>query len=154
MTTTRQKTAVTLLAGLAIGGILTGCSAAESVAEAEEIAPDSSTTETAETPAADTATSTYADGTYTESGRYQTPNGTETVEVTITLASDVVTAVTVTGDATSRDSQQYQSQFISGISSVVVGKDIDEISVTKVAGSSLTSSGFTAAIDAIKADAS
>ena len=36
---------------------------------------------------------------------------------------------------------------------VVVGQDIDEISVSRVAGSSLTSGGFNRAIEEIKAEA-
>src|SRR6478735_1599913 len=67
---------------------------------------------------------------------------------------DVVTAVDVTGSATSGNSKQYQSAFISGISAEVVGKDIDSLDVSKVAGSSLTSGGFNAALDTIRSDAS
>jgi hypothetical protein len=36
---------------------------------------------------------------------------------------------------------------------VVVGQDIDQISVSRVAGSSLTSGGFNQAIDTIKSEA-
>jgi hypothetical protein len=43
--------------------------------------------------------------------------------------------------------------FIGGIADEVVGKDIDEISVSRVAGSSLTSGGFNDAIEQIKAEA-
>ena len=58
-----------------------------------------------------------------------------------------------TGDPQKRESEQYQGEFIGGIADVVVGEDIDEISVSRVAGSSLTSGGFNEAIEAIKADA-
>ena len=37
--------------------------------------------------------------------------------------------------------------------SLIVGKDIDEVSLDKVAGSSLTSGGFNAAVESIKSDA-
>ncbi|MBM3715410.1 MAG: FMN-binding protein [Actinobacteria bacterium] len=95
----------------------------------------------------------YADGTYSASGQYATPESVETIEVTLTLADDVITDVEVTGDPQARESQEYQSRFIGGIADEVVGKSIDDISVTRVAGSSLTSGGFTQAVDAIKADA-
>ena len=36
---------------------------------------------------------------------------------------------------------------------MVVGKNIDEVAITKVAGSSLTPKGFTDALEKIKADA-
>ncbi|WP_169581193.1 MULTISPECIES: hypothetical protein [Microbacterium] len=95
----------------------------------------------------------YADGTYTADGSYNTPESVETITVTVTLESDVVTAVEVTGDPQKSESEQYQGQFIGGISDVVVGQDIDDISVSRVAGSSLTSGGFNQAIEAIKAEA-
>jgi len=95
----------------------------------------------------------FADGTYTAEGSYQTPQTVETVKVTVTLEDDVVTAVEVVGDPQVRESQQYQSFFIGGIADEVVGKRIDELSVSRVAGSSLTSGGFSRAIEQIKADA-
>lgn len=95
----------------------------------------------------------YKDGTYTADGSYSTPESVEKISVTVTLADDVITNVEVTGTPTKRESEQYQGQFIGGISSEVVGKKIDEISVSRVAGSSLTSGGFNKAIDEIKAEA-
>ena len=95
----------------------------------------------------------YADGTYTESGDYTAPSGPESVEVTVTLADNVITDVEVVGSATDPQAKLHQSQFIDGIPGLVVGKNIDEISVDKVGGSSLTSGGFNDAIAAIKADA-
>ncbi|MDJ0334245.1 hypothetical protein QMG83_03295 [Salinibacterium sp. G-O1] len=130
---------VAVFAGLSLAGALAGCSATDG-SNAAEIDPSSG----------DIA---YTDGTYTESGNYQSPNGTETVDVTVVLADDIVTAVVVVGHGESHDSQRYQGEFIRGIAAEVVGKDIDSLAVSKVAGSSLTSGGFNAAIDAIKADA-
>ena len=113
---------------------------------------ESSSTSTARTTAA--STGKYADGTYTASGSYQTPETVETISVTLTLDNDVITEVNVIGDPQARETQQYQGQFIGGISDVVVGKNIDEISVSRVAGSSLTSKGFNSAVDKIKSEAS
>ncbi|MDF2919013.1 FMN-binding protein [Microbacterium sp. NPDC006705] len=96
---------------------------------------------------------TYTDGTYTAEGTYQTPEGPETITVELTIASDAVTAVEVTGEPTRRESKQYQSQFIGGISDAVVGKSLDEVKVDRVAGSSLTSGGFNAAVEEIRTDA-
>ncbi|GAB3602389.1 FMN-binding protein [Microbacterium aureliae] len=103
--------------------------------------------------AAAETTGPYADGTYTAEGSYATPETVETISVTVTLESDVVTAVEVTGDPQRPESEQYQGRFIGGISDEVVGRDLDEIAVTRVAGSSLTSGGFMQALEAIKADA-
>jgi uncharacterized protein with FMN-binding domain len=96
---------------------------------------------------------TYADGTYTAEGTYQTPESVETISVTVTLEDDVITDVQVSGNPQARESQDYQSQFIGGIADAVVGKDIDQISVSRVAGSSLTSGGFNDAIRTIKSEA-
>lgn len=101
----------------------------------------------------DTASGTYADGTYTAEGSYATPESVETISVTLTLEGGVVTAVEVTGEPTRSESEQYQGQFIGGISDEVVGKDIADLSVSRVAGSSLTSGGFNEAVDAIRAEA-
>ena len=68
-------------------------------------------------------------------------------------ADNVITEVEVVGDATDGQAKLHQGEFADGIADVVVGKNIDEISVDKVGGSSLTSGGFNAAVDAIKADA-
>jgi uncharacterized protein with FMN-binding domain len=108
--------------------------------------------------AAESATGTsdvaYTDGSYTADGDYVAPSGQESITVELTLEDDVVTAVTVTPHATGGTRQAgFQQQFAGGIASEVVGKDIDELKVSRVAGSSLTSSGFNAALDDIKRQA-
>ena len=142
------------VAGLAGILVFAGCSAETDASEETPAAAtsESSSTSTAQTTAA--STGKYADGTYTASGSYQTPETVETISVTLTLDNDVITEVNVIGDPQARETQQYQGQFIGGISDVVVGKDIDEISVSRVAGSSLTSKGFNSAVDKIKSEAS
>jgi hypothetical protein len=94
-----------------------------------------------------------ATGTWTATGDYQTPGGQESVTVTLTAKAGTVTAVKVTGSGGSPNSQQYQSQFISGISGEVVGKPLATLDVGAVSGSSLTGQGFDAAVDTIRADA-
>ena len=95
----------------------------------------------------------YTDGTYSATGTYESPGGTESVEVQLTLAKNLVTAVTVTPQAKDASGQIYQGMFAQGISAVVVGKDLNTLQVAKVSGSSLTSSGFTDALAKIKAEA-
>lgn len=95
----------------------------------------------------------YTDGSYTETGEYTAPSGREAIEVTVTLADNVVTEVSAVGDATDPQAKLYQRKFSDGVADLVVGKNIDELSVDKVGGSSLTSDGFNDAIAAIKADA-
>lgn len=132
---------------------LAGCSAASTTTSANTGTAGGSSSTPAEGSAGGSSAGTYADGTYSAEGSYSTPESVETVSVTVTVADNVVTAVTVTGDPQARESQQYQSQFIGGISNEVVGKKLDQISVSRVAGSSLTSGGFMQALEKIKSEA-
>jgi hypothetical protein len=79
--------------------------------------------------------------------------GTESVEVSVTLAGDVVTAATFKGEATNPGSVKNQEKFATGYTSLVVGKKIDEISLTVVNGSSLTPVGFMDALAKVKTEA-
>jgi uncharacterized protein with FMN-binding domain len=150
-----RRATVAAFAGLAAVTTLAGC-AADAV-EAEVPAPTTETTETAPTTESSappaSSDSVYADGTYTADGDYQSPNGAESVTVTVTIADDIVTAIEVDGHAMSGNSLQFQTQFASGIAAKVVGVALEDVSVSRVAGSSLTSGGFNAAIDAIQAEA-
>jgi hypothetical protein len=167
----QKKLALATMTGVSISVALAGCAteSGASSADAETVAPSTSATSapSATSSAGSSATSsatadaggsstgsTYTDGDYEATGNYISPNGKEEVDVSVTLSGDVITAVTVTPEATNPTAIQYQTQFADGIAEVVVGKDIDEIDVSRVAGSSLTSGGFNEAIEAIKADAS
>lgn len=103
--------------------------------------------------AADATASTYQDGTYSATGTYTSPGGTEEVTITLTIADDVITAATAEGGATKPPSSQYQSEFVNNFAALIIGQDIDDVSLDKVAGSSLTSGGFNAAVETIKTDA-
>ena len=144
----RAGAALTAAAGIAL---LAGCAPVASEAE------EPGTADPGSSGSSDTGSTggsgSYADGTYTAEGSYATPESVEQISVTVTLEGDVITAVEVTGDPQKRESEQYQGQFIGGIADVVVGQDIDEIQVSRVAGSSLTSNGFNEAIETIKSEA-
>lgn len=107
-----------------------------------------------ESAAADTGTDAeaYADGTYEAQGSYANPGGQSSVDVTMTVADNAVTKVEVAPGA-SGTSLSYQKQFIAGIGQEVVGKSLNDIEVTKVSGSSLTSGGFNDALAQIKSEA-
>ena len=145
------------VAAASVLGIVTlaGCAgAAEAEPATTAATPKATQSDSASaTASAGASGSAYTDGTYTADGSYQTPESVEKISVTVTLQDDVITAVSVSGNPQKRESEEYQSKFIGGISSEVVGKSIDEISVSRVAGSSLTSGGFNQAIETIKAEA-
>lgn len=115
---------------------------------------DISDTPPAATESGTTATAgMYKDGTYTETGSYTTPGGPESITITVTLANGVITATSAEGSGGSGNTIEYQGKFIGGYRDQVVGKKIDDVSLSRVSGSSLTSQGFNKALDAIKKDA-
>ena len=97
--------------------------------------------------------SVYTDGTYTATGSYMSPGGDEQIKVTVTLASDIITNVSVTSLAYDRTSQSYQDMFISGYKQYVIGQNIASVNLTYVSGSSLTPRGFDNALSQIEAQA-
>lgn len=135
----------------------TSTSSSSASASTSSAAPTSSeaaaSSSTADPTTAAAAASTYADGTYTATGSYSSPGGTETISISLTLSDDVITAATAEGEATGGPSSQYQGEFEENFAALIVGKDIDDVSLDKVAGSSLTSGGFNAAVETIKSDA-
>lgn len=100
-------------------------------------------------PGSSVGSGTFNDGTYSATGSYQTPGGTERVGVKVTLKDGVVTDANLTEMGQTGEAQEYQSRFASGYKAQVVGKKVSEIKLDRVAGSSLTSGGFNDAINDI-----
>lgn len=104
--------------------------------------------------AADTMeAASYKDGEYKAEGNYTSPGGAESLDVTLTLAGGVVTDAEVISNATRPISKQMQASFIGGFKEQVIGKNIDEINLTKVSASSLAPKGFNNAVEEIKTQA-
>lgn len=95
----------------------------------------------------------FKDGTYSATGNYASPGGSESIDVTLSLKENVVTSVVVTPKAENPASKNWQARFISGVEKVVVGKKISEINLNEVSGSSLTPKGFMDALEKIKMEA-
>lgn len=119
--------------------------------ETGERQTDTTESQTSEAPSSNAAS--YKDGTYKATGSYLSPGGEESVDVEITLKSSVIESATVTPHPASATSTQYQGEFVDNFKPLVVGKDINEVKLSRVAGSSLTSGGFNEAIEKIKDDA-
>lgn len=150
MKTNTKKTLFASVAGLALMGSVAACapnatneSPASGTANQSDQAGASSTANAAE----------YKDGTYSADGNYVSPNGEEKIGVTLTLNSGVVSDLQLTPYPTNPNTQKFQDEFISGVNAQVVGKRIEDLSVTKVSGSSLTGGGFNDAITEIKKEA-
>ncbi|WP_288873341.1 FMN-binding protein [uncultured Microbacterium sp.] len=147
-TSVRKGSALLGIAGLFV---LAGCSGTADAGDADTAG--STPDDTSSSSSGGDSTATYTDGTYTADGSYQTPETVEQISVTLTLADGVVTDVEVSGDPQAPETERYQGEFIDGIADEVVGKPIDDLNVSRVAGSSLTSGGFNDAVDAIKEQA-
>ncbi|QNA93110.1 MULTISPECIES: FMN-binding protein [unclassified Microbacterium] len=148
-TSVRKGSALLGIAGMLV---LAGCSGAADTGDSSNGTDEAAGTGSASAPSGATG-GDYADGTYTADGSYQTPETVEQISVTLTLADGVVTDVEVTGDPQAPETEQYQGQFIDGIAAEVEGVALDDLNVSRVAGSSLTSGGFNDAVESIKEQA-
>lgn len=147
---------IALLAIIAAAVILLGKKETPASTNSEN-APSTASTDASNQGVSQTApsdsASAYKDGTYKASGSYRSPGGNETVELTVTLAGGVIMGTDLTTHASTRDAEDYQGRFKNGYKAQIVGKKIDDVSLSRVAGSSLTSGGFNQALEQIKDDA-
>lgn len=151
--TPRRRAALALATTSLAAFGLAACASADEPADAsdESTAPETSTSDGSAT---DAGSSDYADGTYTADGSYTSPGGEETITVTVTLADGVIDDVEVENpETTNPNSLRYQGEFIDGIAAEVVGVPLDDVSVDRVGGSSLTSGGFEDALETIRDEA-
>ncbi len=117
------------------------------------VATPVTTTTVSQTTTTVTTNSAYKDGTYSASGSYMSPGGEDSVQVTLTLKNDDITSINTTASAGDGTSRRYQSSFLSGYKQYVIGKNIADINLTSISGSSLTPIGFDEALTQIKAEA-
>lgn len=138
-----------ILFGLVVIAVitLTGCSAnsGKPSAAATSASPTSQT--------ATDSTIAYKDGQYDVVGDYVSPGGAEQIEVKVTLKNNVISDAEVVSKAERPMSVKFQQTFIENYKPLVIGKNINEVSLTKVSGSSLTPKGFNDALTKIKAQA-
>ena len=136
-----RKSVFVGIAGMSLIGTVAGCAPSAQAPAAQSAAAQS------------TAASGYKDGTYSADGNYVSPNGTETVGVELTLSGGTVSGVNITQHPSNPNTRKFQGEFAGGIAAQIVGKSLDELNVSKVAGSSLTSGGFNQAVEKIKSEA-
>ena len=121
------------------------------------IEPNTATTPSTPAPAAPTPstpaiTYTYANGTYNAIRSYRTPDGNYSMDVSLTVSNDTVTAVDISfSGKAARDS--YTKRFLKSYEGGVVGKDLENVDLARVGGASLTTNAFNVAIDSIRAQA-
>lgn len=101
-----------------------------------------------------TSSGSYKDGTYTATQSYSVPHGdTNSLKVTVTIASGKITAVAADDTYNDHDSAEYVSSFESSVKGVIVGQSIGSTSYSRIGGASLTSQAFYDALDTIATQA-
>ena len=95
----------------------------------------------------------YTNGEYTAEGQYTTPAGEEKIEITITLQDGIVTDSEFVSLGKHATTKKMQGLFAAEYKDEVVGKNIDEVDLDQVNGSSLTPNGFENALEKIKLEA-
>jgi uncharacterized protein with FMN-binding domain len=93
----------------------------------------------------------YRDGEYTATGWYGSLPSHH--DVTLTIADDTVTAVEITTPAENETSLGYQERFADALPTEIVGRNIDDLQIDRLAGSSGCSEGFMDALAQIKDEA-
>ena len=101
--------------------------------------------------AAENSSPSYRDGEYTARGWYGGLPSHH--DVTLTVEDDVVSAVEITTPAQDETSLGYQQRFAAALPDAIVGRDLDDIAVDRLAGSSGCSEGFMDALEKIRAQA-
>ena len=99
------------------------------------------------------STGSYKDGSYTAKGGYFTPGGRGSIALNVTIKANIITDVSIEMGAAGGDSIQYQDAFGASYKDSVVSKNVNDVSLSRVAGASLTSDGFNTVLEQIKSDA-
>jgi uncharacterized protein with FMN-binding domain len=148
----KRKKIQSAVAVLALGVLIVG-GAVFSTSKSPK-APQTSTAQVvASTSTSSSTPSSYKNGTYNATGTYYSPGGEQSLKVQLTISNNTVVASSVTPGANDPTSTSYESLFIGGYKSQVVGKKINTIKVTGASGSSLTAQGFTNALKQIEQQA-
>lgn len=121
----------------------------------EIVVTDSSTPKQEETVPTEEAiqAGAYKNGKYQAVGEYSVPGNKEQIGISLTIADDVITSADIEQLAKLPFSKQMQADFTANFKDQVIGKNIDEVKLIKVSGSSLTPKGFNDALEQIKVKA-
>jgi hypothetical protein len=137
-------------AGITLGARKSKDGSAASASTATTSTPSTSTTSRTGTSGSGAST-TFKNGTYSATGSYRAPDGTQQIGITLTIAGDAVTSASAKNEAQGRQSSQYEDEFISDFTSQVVGMKVDSISIFTRA--TLTVAGFDNALQNIESQA-
>ncbi|MEI6533658.1 MAG: FMN-binding protein [Candidatus Roizmanbacteria bacterium] len=88
--------------------------------------------------------------TLTEQVNYEVRKHNESITVTLTMTDGIITSVKDIHSKTNPKSAEYQDEFESSISNLVIGKSISEVKLDAVSGASYTTAAFMQAIGKMK----
>lgn len=108
---------------------------------------------TDQAPSTTIAENEYKDGVYTAEGNYTSPGGAENIGVSVTLKDGVIEDAEIETIGSRPNTVKFQGIFKENFKQFVIGKNIDEVKLDKVAGSSLSPQGFNDALEKIKSGA-
>jgi uncharacterized protein with FMN-binding domain len=145
----KTKTAVIAISVLIAVLIVVGAIAIGQKKSTDPAASDGAAS-TSASPASTTQASSYKDGTYSASGAYLSPGGDEKIDVTMTVKDNTIADSSVNQVPSTHDAELYQKKFKDNFLPLVIGKKLNDISLSHVSGSSLTSGGFNKAVEQIR----
>jgi uncharacterized protein with FMN-binding domain len=145
--------AIIVIALIALATVATGLLSDKTATPPDQTMTTRSPSSTNQEDSTSPSANTYKNGTYSAVGTYSTPGGRESIGLSVTIRDDKIVDSSLTQNARTEQAKDFQQRFASGYKQEVVGKKIEEVSLSRVAGSSLTSSGFNNALDTIKNDA-
>lgn len=148
---------LTTMAATTLGlAALAGCGATDEAPKMESPAMDASAAPTdSAAPSMSEASAAPADGeqTYSATADYVVPAGTNQITVELTVAGDKITGAKATYNTGDDKSAQFAEAFDKEFAGTVVGQSLSTYTPATIAGASLTTQGFTAALDQIRAEA-
>ncbi|MFH0176487.1 hypothetical protein ACIA6D_29865 [Streptomyces cacaoi] len=139
----------TAVVGISVSAAIAGCASTDAEGTSSPSTASSGVAPSGPSPEQGPA---YTDGEYSADGWYG--GKPSSIGVAVTLEDDVITDVEVTPHATDVTSLSLQKRFAAAVPALVVGRDIDEVTLDRVAGNSGTPKGFNDALDRIKEKAS
>ena len=135
--------------------IFTGCTF-PNTSNTPTSVPQPPATQTTLPPTTPISTSKYRNGEYTSTIEYYIEEGDkfEEITVTLTLIDDIIDSLNITHKETSAKSLETKLDFDKAVKPLVMGKKIDDLALSQVSGSSLTTDAFNEALENIKKQAS
>ena len=120
-------------------------------APAPVITPTPVTTPTPAPTPAPAPTYVYKDGTYPTTVSYSVPGTVATLNVSLTVVQDKITASSVSDPpSTDPTSRNWDNRFIADYQQYVIGHDLSTLNLSNTSGASLTTAGFNNAVSQIR----